>query len=89
MPRRPAIPVRTWREPIDGKTFAAVAFAEFTAAGWYRAASFFLIVQSDNGVLGEGNGWEWREAAKRHFEQQLERHCHGFLPYVCRTFERE
>jgi hypothetical protein len=78
---RTVIPIRTWREPIDGELFAAVAFAEITYYGGYHAASFFLIVEKKN--------YRWRGDAEVYFEQQLTQHHDGLLPYVCAAVDRE
>ena len=70
-------PIRVWREPVDDKTRAVVAFVEFVFRGGYHAASTFVLV----GV----NDYRWRAAGEAALREHVATVHHGHVPYLRRV----
>lgn len=78
------LPIRIWREPIDGTTCAVCAKCVVIQRGSLRGFGIFVILTMDD---LRARQWDWRGAGRDRFLELLKNAYHGFLPYICRVDE--
>jgi RNA polymerase sigma factor (sigma-70 family) len=67
-------PIRVWREPVDNRVVAAVAFIEFVTYGQYHATSAFVMLRADDRY--------WKSKGEKALRDHITNNCYGHVPYV-------
>ena len=74
------LPIRVYREPVDGETTAVVAYCIVVQRGFVRGFGTFVLLTLDD---MRARHWDWRGAGRDRFFEVLKSAHHGIMPYIC------